>query len=271
MGNKSKPKPTSSAKTAREKSAAARAAAEAAEKRRQRTINIAIAAVVLLVVGGIVGGALIFSNQTKQESGAVVDPSAAVPSRRLPVRRRARLRHPLRLGPGCHDAGGLGGLPVPGLRVLRGGRRRRPAATRRRWSDPAGHPRDDLPGPQPGHRPLPPCCRRLRVRRRRRAGRGLQVHGLRQPARARGRRLDRRAAHRFCRAGRHHRGRLDDLRASASPTGSTCPGPPTPPRSSTPTASAGPPRCSSTASRSTPPTSSIRPSCSELIDGGAAQ
>jgi protein-disulfide isomerase len=80
VGNKSKPKPTSSAKTAREKSAAARAAAEAAEKRRQRTINIAIAAAVLVVVGGIIGGALIFSNQTKQESGAVVDPTAPVPA-----------------------------------------------------------------------------------------------------------------------------------------------------------------------------------------------
>lgn len=84
MGNKSKPKPTNSAKSAREKAAAARAAAEAAEKRRQRTINIAIAAVVLIVVGGIIGGALYVSNQTRQDSGAVVDPDAALPTGGFP-------------------------------------------------------------------------------------------------------------------------------------------------------------------------------------------
>jgi protein-disulfide isomerase len=85
VGNKSKPKPSSSSKSAREKAAAARAAAEAAEKRRQRTVNIAIAAVVLIVVGGIIGGALYFSNQTRQESGAVADPSAPIPTGGFPA------------------------------------------------------------------------------------------------------------------------------------------------------------------------------------------
>lgn len=79
MGSQSKPKSNSS-RAAREQAAAARAAAAAAEKRRQRTVNIAIAVTVLIVVGGIIGGALFFSNQTKQDSGAVADPTAAVPT-----------------------------------------------------------------------------------------------------------------------------------------------------------------------------------------------
>jgi protein-disulfide isomerase len=79
VASQSKPKSNSS-RAAREQAAAAREAAAAAEKRRQRTVNIAIAVTVLIVVGGIIGGALIFSNQTKQESGAVADPSAAVPT-----------------------------------------------------------------------------------------------------------------------------------------------------------------------------------------------
>lgn len=72
-------KKSTKSRTAREQAAAARAEALAAEKRRQRTINIVIAVVITVVVVGIVGGALYFANQTKEESGAVADPDAPRP------------------------------------------------------------------------------------------------------------------------------------------------------------------------------------------------
>ena len=76
--------PTKSARTAREQAAATRAASQAAEKRRQRVINLVIAVVIGVVVVGIVGGALYVSNQKKADTGAVADPSAAVPTGGFP-------------------------------------------------------------------------------------------------------------------------------------------------------------------------------------------
>ena len=73
-------KKSTKSRTAREQAAAARAEALAAEKRRQRTINIVIAVVITVVVVGIVGGALYFANQTKEESGAVANPDAPLPA-----------------------------------------------------------------------------------------------------------------------------------------------------------------------------------------------
>ncbi len=70
---------TKATRTAREEATAARAAAQAAEKRRQRIINITIALVIGAIVVGIVGGALYFSNKTKEEAGGTPDPDAALP------------------------------------------------------------------------------------------------------------------------------------------------------------------------------------------------
>ena len=78
MAKQSKATPKST-RSAREEAAAARAASQAAEKRRQRMINITIAVVIGVVVLGIIGGALLVSNQTKESSGAVANPDAAVP------------------------------------------------------------------------------------------------------------------------------------------------------------------------------------------------
>lgn len=73
-------KESKAARTAREEAAAARAAAIEKQRKRQRTINFAIAGAIAVVVIGIIGGAVLMSQQTKQQSGAVADPSAPVPT-----------------------------------------------------------------------------------------------------------------------------------------------------------------------------------------------
>lgn len=78
MAKDSKPS-SKSARSAREEAAAARAAAMEKQRKRQRTINLAIGGVIAVVVLAIVGGAVIMSRETKQQSGAVADPSAPIP------------------------------------------------------------------------------------------------------------------------------------------------------------------------------------------------
>lgn len=80
MGKQSSAKGT---RSAREAAAAARAASIAAEKRRQRMINITIAVVIAAVVIAIVGGALLISNQTKEQN--TVNPDAAAPAGAFPT------------------------------------------------------------------------------------------------------------------------------------------------------------------------------------------
>ena len=67
-------------RTDRQKAAEARAAQIAAEKRRQRMVNIAAIVGVGIVVIAIIGGAWYYSQQTKKDTGAVVNPDAAVPA-----------------------------------------------------------------------------------------------------------------------------------------------------------------------------------------------
>lgn len=69
-----------STRAAREAAAKAREEALAQQRKRQRRINIAIGAGITALVLVIVGGAFWSSQQTKEETGAVLDPNAALPA-----------------------------------------------------------------------------------------------------------------------------------------------------------------------------------------------
>jgi protein-disulfide isomerase len=69
-----------SSRAAREAAARAREEAMAEQKKRQRRINIAIGAGIAVLVLAIVGGAWWSSQQTKEETGAALNPDAPLPA-----------------------------------------------------------------------------------------------------------------------------------------------------------------------------------------------
>ena len=115
--------PRESKKTTKEKAAAARAAAEAEQRKRDRRVRVIGGVAIAVVMGrssASASGARVRARRTTPTDPGGIVADAALPTGVFGADSDQRLGRPVQHGRGQADAGDLGGLPVPGLRVVGG-------------------------------------------------------------------------------------------------------------------------------------------------------